>query len=289
MLKRKAFTLIELLVVIAIIAILAAILFPVFAQAKLAAKKTVSISNLKQMGLGLKMYEPDYDDNVPQAQYCNVLNDGTSLITWENEIYPYMKSGGNTTDTTYGTGNGSIDRDKSIGIWRDPGAPDDQSFAYGIHFHLAPDNWGATCASPGNGSVQSSVSETLLPHPADTIFVMTKGRTESDPTSAVSRWGWIYFISDEYGWSSGYQGQGGTINGDQVTGGSDDNAIKNGDCDGASAAGLGESWAGCGMLPRYRYTKTCPVAYTDGHAKALAKGQLTYWKNVYVPGLNSLY
>src|SRR5580692_3511317 len=60
---RKAFTIIELLVVIAIIPILAAILFPVFAQAKAAAKATVGVSNLKQVSLGLLMYSNDYDDS----------------------------------------------------------------------------------------------------------------------------------------------------------------------------------------------------------------------------------
>ncbi|HEY0868732.1 MAG TPA: prepilin-type N-terminal cleavage/methylation domain-containing protein, partial [Fimbriimonas sp.] len=60
--RSKAFTLIELLVVIAIIAILAAILFPVFAQAKVAAKKTSVISNAKQMGLSQLMYGADSDD-----------------------------------------------------------------------------------------------------------------------------------------------------------------------------------------------------------------------------------
>lgn len=62
--NRKAFTLIELLVVIAIIAILAAILFPVFAQAKAAAKKTSDLSNTKQFGLGLMMYANDSDDGL---------------------------------------------------------------------------------------------------------------------------------------------------------------------------------------------------------------------------------
>jgi len=62
---RKAFTLIELLVVIAIIAILAAILFPVFAQAKEAAKKTQSLSNVKQITLSLQLYVNDSDDTTP--------------------------------------------------------------------------------------------------------------------------------------------------------------------------------------------------------------------------------
>ncbi len=66
--KSRAFTLIELLVVIAIIAILAAILFPVFAQAKEQAKKTSSLSNVKQFGTAYNMYATDHDDNLPIAQ-----------------------------------------------------------------------------------------------------------------------------------------------------------------------------------------------------------------------------
>jgi prepilin-type N-terminal cleavage/methylation domain-containing protein/prepilin-type processing-associated H-X9-DG protein len=63
--SKWAFTLIELLVVIAIIAILAAILFPVFAQAKMAAKKTADLSNMKQLGTALIMYTNDFDDSYP--------------------------------------------------------------------------------------------------------------------------------------------------------------------------------------------------------------------------------
>jgi hypothetical protein len=72
---RKAFTLIELLVVIAIIAILAAILFPVFAQAKEAAKKTACLSNIKQMGLASVMYLNDYDGKYPQAKATSARPD----------------------------------------------------------------------------------------------------------------------------------------------------------------------------------------------------------------------
>lgn len=80
---KKAFTLIELLVVIAIIAILAAILFPVFAQAKLAAKKTQVLSNAKQIGLALYMYTNDWDDTTAK------LGSG---VDWTNQLYPYVKN-----------------------------------------------------------------------------------------------------------------------------------------------------------------------------------------------------
>ena len=78
---RRAFTLIEFLVVIAIIAILAAILFPVFAQAKEASKKTVCISNQKQIGLGMTMYATDFDDVFCPAE---VNMDGQGSVPGKN-------------------------------------------------------------------------------------------------------------------------------------------------------------------------------------------------------------
>ncbi len=90
---RKAFTLIELLVVIAIIAILAAILFPVFARARENARRASCQSNLKQIGLGIVQYTQDYDEGFPPAATGNPdgWNAGTRL-TWRQIIQPYVKS-----------------------------------------------------------------------------------------------------------------------------------------------------------------------------------------------------
>jgi prepilin-type N-terminal cleavage/methylation domain-containing protein len=122
--KKRAFTLIELLVVIAIIAILAAILFPVFAQAKLAAKKAASLSNVKQITLSNIMYENDYDDyfvmptqNIYQDACGTPLNPtgsghcffggNTAALDWPLLLQPYIKS---------------------LGLYVDPGTGDPQGF-----------------------------------------------------------------------------------------------------------------------------------------------------------------
>jgi prepilin-type N-terminal cleavage/methylation domain-containing protein/prepilin-type processing-associated H-X9-DG protein len=85
---KKAFTLIELLVVIAIIAILAAILFPVFAQAREKARSASCLSNTKQMGLAVSMYAQDYDERLPMGG-----NGGpTGANRWYHWIAPYAKN-----------------------------------------------------------------------------------------------------------------------------------------------------------------------------------------------------
>ena len=93
---KRAFTLIELLVVIAIIAILAAILFPVFAQAKEAAKKTACLSNMKQIGLGVQLYLNDSDDRMFfRSGSANSRSGNIPTVNgnrWWNLLVPYVKS-----------------------------------------------------------------------------------------------------------------------------------------------------------------------------------------------------
>jgi prepilin-type N-terminal cleavage/methylation domain-containing protein/prepilin-type processing-associated H-X9-DG protein len=91
---RKAFTLIELLVVIAIIAILAAILFPVFAQARETARKTSCLSNFKQIGLGIEQYKTDYDGYWPLWWNGdeNHIGDPAFGRYWAGAIQPYIKN-----------------------------------------------------------------------------------------------------------------------------------------------------------------------------------------------------
>jgi prepilin-type N-terminal cleavage/methylation domain-containing protein len=98
--RNRAFTLIELLVVIAIIAILAAILFPVFAQAKQAAKRTATISNIKQLALGNVMYANDYDDVV-----VTVWQDWPEGLFALQLLYPYTKNIDLVWDATSGIPN----------------------------------------------------------------------------------------------------------------------------------------------------------------------------------------
>lgn len=93
----SAFTLIELLVVIAIIAILAAILFPVFAQAREKARQTSCLSNLKQLGLAFEQYKTDYDGMYPINRE-RVASDPPSstaeeTVSWAELVEPYVKNG----------------------------------------------------------------------------------------------------------------------------------------------------------------------------------------------------
>jgi prepilin-type N-terminal cleavage/methylation domain-containing protein len=139
---RTGFTLIELLVVIAIIAILAAILFPVFAQARDKARQASCLSNLKQIGTGLYLYLQDYDETYPLNRFDMSGSDCKKKSGWtyKEAIHPYIKNiqvwvcpsaikagkinpccfGSDTIPTSYGT-NGSL---FDISAYRKGAGPD---------------------------------------------------------------------------------------------------------------------------------------------------------------------
>lgn len=176
--RRNAFTLIELLVVIAIIAILAAILFPVFAQAREKARGTTCVSNEKQILLGIMQYTQDYDEMLPIGEQLPVKWDGginstDQCVGIENEIDPYVKAG-----VPWGPARASS-------VWQCPSDPvqrDDCDGAPGIgtgyNISYAFTNYKPTDANTGFGLFSFSTlngvqvpSQTLagVGAPADTI------------------------------------------------------------------------------------------------------------------------
>lgn len=146
---RRGFTLIELLVVIAIIAILAAILFPVFARAREKARQAGCSSNLKQLQLAVLMYAQDYDELLPNEQYTMPGGDGNTYLVdacWRSVIYPYVKNaqlficGSHRPDTsTYALFDGRYNGQKMRGSYaindayqdapHPPGPPQNRSLA----------------------------------------------------------------------------------------------------------------------------------------------------------------
>jgi prepilin-type N-terminal cleavage/methylation domain-containing protein/prepilin-type processing-associated H-X9-DG protein len=157
--QKNAFTLIELLVVIAIIAILASILFPVFARARENARRASCLSNLKQIGLGLMQYTQDYDEKYPiQGYYPSGADqvkypDGTtSSNNWVLRIYPYVKSVQifncpSNTRTPWKGGSGSASSPDPNPVY---------SVSYGMNSRL---NGGTT---PLSIAAVEKVSETLM-------------------------------------------------------------------------------------------------------------------------------
>jgi prepilin-type N-terminal cleavage/methylation domain-containing protein/prepilin-type processing-associated H-X9-DG protein len=133
--RRQGFTLIELLVVIAIIAILAAILFPVFAQARAKARQTACLSNIKQLGTGLMMYAQDYDETLPLNDYIgNGLapllgwRDPRAGDSWCSGIYPYVKN------LPIYVCPEALDYPDKTTPWRSPDKPEDGTVSYLMNY-----------------------------------------------------------------------------------------------------------------------------------------------------------
>ncbi len=130
--NRNAFTLIELLVVIAIIAILAAILFPVFAQAREKARQASCLSNLKQIGLGFEQYKQDYDGTYPINRERTAddppSSDAEETVAWPELVEPYIKNG----KVTDADGNVAFNQ----GVYHCPSDPGEVGPSYSINAWL---------------------------------------------------------------------------------------------------------------------------------------------------------
>jgi prepilin-type N-terminal cleavage/methylation domain-containing protein/prepilin-type processing-associated H-X9-DG protein len=169
---QRAFTLIELLVVIAIIAILAAILFPVFAQAKAAAKKTSCLSNSKQIGTAYVLYFNDHDDQFPFVK---------GDLPWVDTMQPYLKSRQILRCPSDDSQN-----------WTTPltGATAIRKTSYTLNGYLAPGN--STDAQGGNFPNLSSIDK-----PSQVIFLSESNRNRTgnyfhshvwNPPVSTSHW-----------------------------------------------------------------------------------------------------
>ena len=168
--KRHGFTLIELLVVIAIIAILAAILFPVFARAREKARQTACLSNMKQLALSTEMYTTDYDECYPMSITTNMAQ----TWTFYHALMPYMKNSQilecpSERNRVTMAGIGALIPIPLVGGITSVG----YNGNYAIFEDGSPTN-------PLTGQDDAVVSQSEIPFPSET-FIMSDGEIELAP------------------------------------------------------------------------------------------------------------
>ncbi|GAB4457129.1 MAG: hypothetical protein OHK0029_16350 [Armatimonadaceae bacterium] len=176
--SRSGFTLIELLVVIAIIAILAAILFPVFAQAREKARQTACLSNCKQLGTAVMMYVQDYDEIMPLINMAFPQTNSVNCYAnfkWQDGLYPYIKNAQIMTcpsdsdpNRTWLTQPERLAISPGCNTGRSPGGSYSANYFYAFS-NLATAPFGSSMAAIGR--------------PADTVFI-----AETLPTVNSQLW-----------------------------------------------------------------------------------------------------
>lgn len=199
--RVRAFTLIELLVVIAIIAILAAILFPVFAQAKLAAKKTAGLAQMKQIGTSLQIYLTDYDDGLPTwndclagsqsfggvlPAYCTSVGTFAAEAHWDAKLLPYVKSG-------------KPELSQWSGLWKSPGAEYEETAGRSIGMNQLifwkVDSFtsGGQCLGPSTNAFTGCyyyLNMSSVELPVQTMFIGDSGKAgRIEPVYFLNGWG----------------------------------------------------------------------------------------------------
>ena len=254
--RRRAFTLIELLVVIAIIAILAAILFPVFAQAREKARAIACLSNVKNLGMASQMYMQDYDEIILPIRIDNRAqqtppNSKDWRQFWQYLIQPYMKSQPALTCPSQSSRQGPD--------WADDAENERGGRVMGMAINDTMNTWGGDSPNLGTPATYPSLSR-----PADLIQFADAGSIAKGTATGWDLWDnsaaarlAFYANPDGYRTPGGYERIGG--------------------------AGLFHnenrlSWEGTGdptKVPVARHNGMCNVVYFDGHAKAIRVSQ--FW------------
>lgn len=178
--RRNAFTLIELLVVIAIIAILAAILFPVFAQARESARKSSCLNAQKQNGLASMMYAQDYDEAYAMVTDWNqrypLYGGGQPAPdNWTATLTPYVKD--NYMMMEFGCPSATWKRSPWGDMTREKPLDRGPKYAYNHMFGLNAPQWGAS-APPEKSCCTTSVSMAAVMLPAETINIAEAGTVD---------------------------------------------------------------------------------------------------------------
>ncbi|MBC8137018.1 MAG: DUF1559 domain-containing protein [Fibrella sp.] len=308
---NRAFTLIELLVVIAIIAILAAILFPVFAQAREKARQTSCLSNQKQLGLATMQYVQDYDETFPMSEYGGGGGACGLQYQWPTLLQGYIKGGDSYVDNgvRLWVGRGSV--------FSCPSAPTNSANVpynqEGVVYTIAPSD-DLFVANYNNCDLANTNAETkikegipvaLLTKPADMVMFAEKGSNDQP-------WNYPWICAKE--WCVNDIGIGGVNAAGQPNDPSRDGTYTydRNDCNYVDNNNGPGSYGSCGTTPSFRHMGTMErrqpgapgfnsgaarfvsnpggvnnIIFADGHVKGMKRGQLKFSKNFFDPGLKA--
>jgi prepilin-type N-terminal cleavage/methylation domain-containing protein/prepilin-type processing-associated H-X9-DG protein len=269
--RKSGFTLIELLVVIAIIAILAAILFPVFAQVREKARQTTCASNLSQIGLAVLQYSQDYDENYPYCATTSTLAKAASN-NWDQDwsilVQPYVRNGSNGKNWAGST---------STGVWTCPSFPTEGKSGLAEYAQYTPIN--DIFPFEGNWPYTSWTAPTALnavDRPAEKIMVFERGMNGPNCFGSPATLG-VVGSGNEWFWT----------NGNSV--GSHLNFADPKDTDNLSGAVPCWTWQSGAYYPRYRHNGYANFLFADGHVKAMRKGSVLYNVNIEIGPQSAAY